>query len=100
MPRINKNIIIGISIVVILIFGGIIGWVVFQKEKIPLEKEVIPEKEKTIGELLKDLTAPAGGEETKVSEKTLKNLTAPTDRYKSPEVPKEVLNSLTAPAQK
>ena len=39
----KKNQIIILVVTLILIFGGIIGWAVFQKEKIPL-KEVIGEE--------------------------------------------------------
>jgi nitrogen fixation protein len=45
----KKNQIIGIIIVIILVFCGIIGWALFQKGKLPI-KEVIPEKEKIIPE--------------------------------------------------
>jgi len=41
----KKNQIIGILIAVVLIFGGIIGWSVFQKGKLTLEEEVTPEGE-------------------------------------------------------
>jgi len=79
MPKINKNIIVGILITLILIFGGIIGWALFQKGKIPSEKEAIQGKEETIGELLERLTPtepkPLTEEEKKAEEKLLKQLT-------------------------
>ena len=45
---INKKTVIGIIVAVILVFGGIIGWAIFQKGKTPSEKEVIPGKEETV----------------------------------------------------
>jgi hypothetical protein len=41
----KKNQIIALVIVVVLIFGGIIGWALLQKGKMPLEKGVIFEEE-------------------------------------------------------
>ena len=41
MLKIDKNIIIGILIIAILVFVGIIGWVLFQKGK-PLAEEISP----------------------------------------------------------
>jgi len=41
----KKNQIIGIVVIVILIFGGIIGWSLIQKEKIPSGEEVAQEEE-------------------------------------------------------
>jgi len=45
---INKKTVIGIIVAVILVFGGIIGWAIFQKGKTSSKKEVIPEKEETV----------------------------------------------------
>jgi len=44
MPKINKNIIIGIAIVAILFFAGIIGWTLFQREKVLIPEEIITEE--------------------------------------------------------
>jgi len=41
----KKNQIIGIVVAVVLIFGGIIGWSLIQKEKIPSGEEVAQEEE-------------------------------------------------------
>ena len=41
----KKNQIIILAVVIVLIFGGIIGWNVFQKGKIPVEEEVTPKEE-------------------------------------------------------
>ena len=41
----KKNQIIILVILVILIFGGIIGWALVQKSKIPVGEEVTPEEE-------------------------------------------------------
>jgi len=79
MPKIDKNLIIGISIVVVLVFIGIIGWTLFQKGKIPPEKEVVPAKEEAIEEVLDRLTpaepTPMTEEEKKELEKLLEQLT-------------------------
>jgi len=78
MPKINKNIIIGISIAVILLFSIIIGWALFQKGKSLPEEEII-EKEKTTEQLLQELTPtepePLTEEEQKEMEELLKQLT-------------------------
>ena len=68
--------IIFISILVLIIFllivGGIVYFLVFQK---PAEKPEALE-EKTMEEILQSLTAPSEG--ARVSEDVLKSLTAPT----------------------
>ena len=78
-PKIDKNIVIGVIVAVILVLVGIIGWSFFQKSKIPSEKEVIPEKEETIEELLKRLTPedakPLTEEGRRELEELLKQLT-------------------------
>jgi hypothetical protein len=55
MLKINKKIVIGISITVILFFAGIIGWVFLQKQKSLLPGRII-EEEKTTEQLLQELT--------------------------------------------
>ena len=74
-----KNFIIKISIIVILLFGLIVGWILFQKGKLPPEEEVVPEKEETTSEVLEKLTPkelkPMTKEEQKELEELLKQLT-------------------------
>jgi Trk K+ transport system NAD-binding subunit len=72
---INKKITIGVLIVIILAFGGIIGWVILQKEKIPseeiMEEETIIEKQLRELEALRKETQPLTEKET---EKQLEEL--------------------------
>jgi len=71
---INKKIVIGISVAIVLILGGIIGWAFLQKAKLHRE---VPPAGKTMEEVLKSLTAPESQEGVKVPEEVLKSLTAP-----------------------
>jgi len=48
----QKNQIIVLIVVVVLIFGGIIGWVLVQKSKIPVGEEVTPGEEEELEEVL------------------------------------------------
>lgn len=41
----KKNQIIILAVIIVLIFGGIIGWTLVQKSKIPVGEEVTPEEE-------------------------------------------------------
>ena len=41
----KKNQIIILVVLIVLIFGGVIGWTVVQKSKIPVREEVTPEEE-------------------------------------------------------
>jgi hypothetical protein len=41
----KKNQIIVLIVIIVLIFGGIIGWTILQKPKIPTGEEVTPEEE-------------------------------------------------------
>ncbi|MCX6761160.1 MAG: hypothetical protein NTZ84_03625 [Candidatus Nealsonbacteria bacterium] len=79
MPKINKNIIIGISVAIILVFCLFFGWFSRQKEKVALEQEIIEEKEETMEEVLERLTPkeikPLAEEEKNEQEKLLKQLT-------------------------
>jgi len=97
MPKIDKNLIIGISIVVILIFTGIISWTLFQKEKILPEKEVVPEKEEPLEEVLDRLTpaepTPMTKEEKEELEGLLEQLT-PSQPKPMTEEEKEELEKL------
>jgi len=71
---INKKIVIGISVAIVLIFVGIIGWAFLQKAKLHRE---VPPAGKTMEEVIKSLTAPESQEGVKVPEEVLKSLTAP-----------------------
>lgn len=82
-------------IVLIIIFGGIIGWAIFQKGKITELKPTptISPEAKTMEEVLKELTAPQTEKTPEVSEKTIESLTAPKEK----EVPEDIIKNLTAP---
>lgn len=75
MPKINKNIIRGVLIVVVLFFVGTIGWILFQKGKIPPEKEVIPEGE-NIEEVLQNLTPTEPKALTEEEQEEIKDLSS------------------------
>jgi len=47
----NKNQIIILAVVIVLIFGGIIGWTIIQKGKIPSGEEITPGEEEKAEEL-------------------------------------------------
>jgi uncharacterized membrane protein len=88
----NKKIIVSLIIVGLILFVLFFGWYLFLRIK--LKKESF-QKEETMEEILKSLTAPGKGE---VSSETLKSLTAPTkEKANKVEVSEEVLKSLTAP---
>ncbi|MDP2966917.1 MAG: hypothetical protein Q8N87_00645 [bacterium] len=74
MSKVNKNIIIGVSIAIILFFVVTIGWFLFQKGKISSEKEVAPEKEETIEEVLERLTPAEPEPLTKEEQEELEGL--------------------------
>jgi septal ring-binding cell division protein DamX len=94
MPKVNKNIIFGILIAVVLVFSIIIGWAFFQKGKISSEKEVAPEKEETIEEVLERLTPaepePLTEEEKREQEELLKQLTPAQPKPMTEEEQKEL----------
>lgn len=73
MPKINKNIIIRISIAIILVVAGVTGWVLFQKWRISSEKEIVP-KEETIEEVLERLTPTEPKSLTKEEQEEIKDL--------------------------
>ena len=87
-----------IFIILLIIFLLLIGSIIYLVIKLKLEKEAfqIPSKEKTLEEVLKDLTVPASGERSEVPEEVKKNLTAPQQEEKFSE---EVLKNLTAPEE-
>jgi len=96
MPKIKKNIIIGILIAVVLLFSIIIGWALLQKEKPLLEEE------KTTEDLLQKLTPieqePLTEEEKKEQEELLKRLTPSQAKPMTEEEQKEleeILKQLT-----
>lgn len=94
MPR-RKIIFILALITFFLIVGSIIYFAVTPKiekiEKEPLPQ--IPAQEKTLEEVLKDLTVPTVEEKPEVSEEIIKFLTAP----EKGEVSEDILKELTAP---
>jgi len=47
----KKNQIIILAVVIVLIFGGIIGWTLIQKSKIPVGEEIIPGEEEELEEV-------------------------------------------------
>jgi len=90
-------------IVAVLVIVGLIFYF-FKKQKKEAEKQVFPQK--TIEKILKeDLTAPATGEDIKIPEETIKELTAPNQKetkevpenVKIKEVPEDIIKNLTAP---
>ncbi len=79
MTKIKKNIII-VLLSVLLIFGGILLWALFQKGKLGKEEiKIPPQKEETINEVLERLTPseakPLTEKERKEQEKLLQQLT-------------------------
>lgn len=79
-----------VLIVSILIIGVILYFFIFKEKTV----EVGTQKEKTLEELLDDLTAPTNGEKTEVSAEILESLTAPKKGIK---VSEDIIKSLTAP---
>lgn len=83
-------------IITILIIIFVLSFVYFLVSKKQTEKSSLtPPKEKTMTEILQDLTASSTGEQSKVSAETIKSLTAP----KNTEASEDVLKGLTAPQQ-
>lgn len=84
------------AIAISLIITGVL--IYFFEFRGPEEESApqVPEREMTLEEALKSVTAPEDGSE--VSEKILKGLTAP--KKGNPDVPEEILDSLTAPSGK
>lgn len=78
----------------------------FQNQILSKKPAESPSREKTMEEIIKDLTAPAGtGEKSAVSGETLDSLTAPEKsgsgaQSAGQDVSKEVMDSLTAPGMK
>jgi len=74
----KKNQIIILVVVIVLIFGGIIGWVISQKSKLPAGEGIAPEGEKTFLEEMTSLT----GTVTKVDVENNFLLVKPTNQEK------------------
>ena len=94
MPKINKNVII-FSVAVVLIFGGILLWTLFQK--IHPQKEItpiVPKEEETTNEVLERLTPaepkPLTEEEKKEQEELLNQLTPTQPKPMTPQEKKEM----------
>lgn len=94
MAKRKITIITATTAVIFLVIVGIFYYLASvrkaAKEKLPS----VPVKEKTMEEVLRNLTAPAG-QPSEVSEKVLKGLTAP--KKGNPDIPEGILQSLTAP---
>ena len=94
MLKINKKIIIAVSTAIILVFVGIIGWALFQKGKISSEKEVVPEKEESVEEVLERLTPaeskPLTKKEQEELEDSLNQLTPAQSKPMTEEEQKEL----------
>ena len=91
--KIRIYIIAGLVILSLLL----LGFFVFQIKKAEKIKQPV-EKEKTLEEIIQNLTAPEG-ELPQVPKEVIENLTAP-EKKQSSEVPKEVIQGLTAPENK
>ncbi|MBU4298590.1 hypothetical protein KJ636_00920 [Patescibacteria group bacterium] len=101
MPKIKKNVII-VSLAVVLIFGGILLWALWQKTEISrVEKPTstpasTPKVEKTMEEIIIDLTAPQEKAEP-LPEKIIHDLTLPQKGKKPTPLSDELIKDLTAP---
>jgi len=91
----------------LLALSLIVGALFYAQSRILSKKTTkAPAGEKTMEEIIKDLTAPAGsGEKTTASGETLESLTAPEKSGSGVQtagqgVSKEVMDNLTAPAAK
>lgn len=90
---INKKILIGVLMVVILIFGLIIGWAILQKEKAPPEE--VTKEEIDIGKELRELEGLREGapllteDEAQVQHEELEELRGDVE-YLSEEAQKEL----------
>ena len=74
MVKINKKILIGVLVAVVLIFAGIFGIIYYRKGKIPSKKEVAPEKEEAVEEVLERLTPAEPKPLTKEEQEKLEGL--------------------------
>lgn len=85
----KRNLLIYVLIIFSLAVGALVYFFIFKKlaEQSPL----VPSEEKTIEEILKDLTVPAAGEKPEISKETIQSLTA----SRKGEASEEVLKSLT-----
>lgn len=86
----KKPLIYFIIVLIVAIICGVFIWFISKKE---IKRTEIP-KEKTVEEILKDLTAPEGVIPRKVPPSVIKDLSAPEE---TPQFSEEVLKNLTAP---
>jgi hypothetical protein len=98
----NKKIILSLVVVGFLLLAIFSGWYIFRLIKLKKEPSQPKEtqKEKTMEEVLRSLTAPEKGDASKekVSSEVLKSLTSPkNERTNKESVSEEVLKGLTAP---
>ena len=91
-PRVFILIIVGI----IVILGTFV--LVWPKKESPPAEVSLPSEEKTMEEILKDLSVPEEkrGTTEEPSPEAIKSLTAPSKK-ETPQVPEEILKNLTAP---
>jgi len=93
----NKKKILIIAVVIILILLILSFFSFLSSRKKEKEQERLPEG-RTLEEILKeDLTAPAGTE-VNVPKEVINKLTAPKQK-KNPSVPEDIMKSLTAPSK-
>ena len=85
-----KRIIIPILIILIFAVGGIVYFLVFQK---PTEEKLPVQREKTLEEKLQEVTAPESEVRPKIPKEIIESLTAPGRG----EVSEDIIQSLTAP---
>lgn len=101
----KKSIIyLAIVLIAVLIIGVVVYFVFFKKEAVPEEPIV---GEKTIEEIIEDLTAPESEEEIQVSDEVIQSLTAleseesPQEQSEEGEITggvgQDIIDSLTAP---
>lgn len=96
----KKKIIYLIVIVGLVVFAILVlRFFTFPVEKFEKLKPPAIKEEKTMEEIIRDLTAPATTSVSTVSEKVIKNLTAPV-KNQHPEVSEEIIKNLTAPENK
>lgn len=101
----KKSIIrLAIILIAVLIIGVVVYFVFFKKETVPEEPIV---GEKTMEQIIEDLTAPQNGEQVQVSDEIIQSLTAsqPDEsgqgetigEISADQVSQDIINSLTAP---
>jgi len=94
MAKKKTVIIISVLSGILAFFAAMVLFVFFESQKIKKEDKGVPEEDK-MKKILESLTAPGAGEP--VPKEVLDSLTAP--KKKPSPVPEDVLKSLTAPAK-